>query len=587
MKRLATLLLTLCISGCGGGGVTITAAAEGNQTTLFAGLSIKISAELRHTGGNPAVTWSLSGCASNCGSLSSTTENPVTYTAPQMVSASFNVTVVATAVADSSKRAPVTLTIQPLTCSSGNEAALMGQYAFVFQGGSSNFGTYGLAGSFTADGTGSIGTGVADISPTPMPTLTLTIQANGSSYTLGPDNRGCLTLATLDSAIRIRRFRFAVGGFNAGIATKGRIIEFDDASGSGTRGEGILRKQDPTSFTTNSIQGNYVFGSVGTDPSAGRTADLGVLSAMNGSIPSGQLDVNRAGTLLTPVNIVGGFISILADGRGTITFSTSPGCGICGGTDGFGAIVYVVSSQEMVFLSTPGTFPVLTGQIFKQALNNFDNTALNATSVVQFSGFGARSLGPDASVGVAIPNGSGAITVVLDTNSAGTFTPLLSASGTYVVSPNGRVTTAGLGNGSAILYLIDSNRGLVLGTGQSVAFGSFEPQVGAPFTDASLAGPFFFGMEGAQPITRVIGVGSINFDGRALYSGTEDDSTPTGLSPNQSFTGVPYSFFPNAAQPGRGTLDNNGNTTGYIVSATKLVYINTMAARPRVVVVEK
>ncbi len=585
MKRLVTLLLTLCISSCGlvgGKDLTITAATEGNQTTLFAGLSIKISAELHHAGGNQAVTWSLSGCASNCGSLSSTTANPVTYTAPQMVSASFNVTVVATAVANSSKTASVTLTIQPLACSSGNEATLMGQYAFVFQGGNINFGVFGLAGSFTADGAGRITAGLADFTSSPMSMLT--IQANGSSYTLGSDNRGCLTLATSDAAIW--RFRFAVGGITAGTATKGRIIEFDDVSGNETRAEGILKRQDPTSFTTNSIQGNYVFGSVGTDSSTGRIADLGVFNAMTSLVQSGQLDVNRGGALIAPVGIAGGIISVAANGRGTIGFSTSPSCGICQG-DGFGVILYMVSSQEMVFISVPGTVPVLTGQMFKQVLNNFDNSALNATSVVQFSGFNAGNPGPAASVGVAIPNGSGAVTLVLDTNSAGTFTPLLSANGTYAVSQNGRVTTSGLGNGSAILYLIDSNRGLLLGTGQSVAFGSFEPQIGAPFTDASLFGPFFFGMEGAQPITRVIGVGSINFDGHALYSGTEDDSTPTGLSPNQSFTGIPYSFTQAAAQPGRGTLDSNGNTTGYIVSATKLVYINTMAARPRVVVVEK
>ncbi len=585
MKRLVTLLLTLCISSCGlvgGRDLTITVATEGNQTTLFAGLSITISADVHHAGGNPAVTWSLSGCASNCGSLSSTSANPVTYTAPQMVGASFNVTVVAAAAANSSKTASVTLTIQPLACSSGNEATLMGQYAFVFQGGNTNFGVFGLAGSFTADGTGRIAAGLADFTSSPMSMLT--IQANGSSYTLGSDNRGCLTLATSDAAIR--RFRFAVGGITAGIATKGRIIEFDDTSGSGTRAEGILKRQDPTSFTTNSIQGNYVFGSVGTDSSTGRIADLGVFNARPGLAQSGQLDVNRGGALLAPVNIAGGIISVAANGRGTIGFSTLPSCGICQ-RDGFGVILYMVSSQEMVFLSTSGTFPVLTGQMFKQALNNFDPSALNATSVVQFSGFSAGNPGPDASVGVARPDGIQAITVVLDTNSAGTFTPLQSANGTYMVSPNGRVTTAGLGNGSAILYLIDSNRGLVLGTGQSVAFGSFEPQMGAPFTNASLSGPFFFGMEGAQPITRLIGVGSINFDGQGRYSGMEDDSTPTGLSPNQSFTGVPYSFTAAAVPPGRGTLDSNGTTTGYIVSATKLVYINTVAARPRVVVVEK
>jgi hypothetical protein len=583
MKRLVTLFLPLCILDCGGAGnLTITAATEGNQTTLLPGLSIKIFAEVRHAGGNPAVTWSLSGCATNCGSLSSTTANPVTYTAPQIVSASFNVTVVATAAANSAKTASVTLTIQPLACSSGNEATLIGQYAFVLQGGSNNLGVFGLAGSFTADGTGRIAAGVADISPTSMPMLT--IQANGSSYTLGSDNRGCLTLATSDAAIR--RFRFAVGSITAGIATKGRIIVFDDASGSGTRAEGILKRQDPTSFTTSSIQGNYVFGSVGSDPSAVRIADLGVFSAMAGVVSSGQLDVNRGGMLIAPVSIMGGIINVAANGRGTIGFSASPSCGICQG-DGFGVVLYMVSSQEMVFLSTPGTFPVLTGQMFKQVLNVFDNSALNATSVVKLSSFRTGNPGPEASVGVAMPNGTGAITLVLDTNSAGTFSPLQSANGTYVVSSNGRVTTAGLGNGSAILYLIDSNRGLVLGTGQSVAFGSFDPQFGAPFTDASLSGLFFFGMEGAQLISRVIGVGSINFDGRALYSGTEDDSSPTGLSANQSFTGIPYSFTAAATPPGRGTLDSNGNTTGYIVSATKLVYINTIAAGPRVVVVEK
>jgi hypothetical protein len=504
----------------------------------------------------------------------------VTYTAPQMVSASFNVTVVATAVANPSKTASVTLTIQPLACSSGNEATLMGQYAFVFQGGN-NFGAFGLAGSFTADGTGRIAAGVVDFSPTPNPMLT--IQANGSSYTLGSDNRGCLTLATSDAAIW--RFRFAVGGITAGIATKGRIIEFDDVSGSGTRAEGILKRQDPTSFTTNSIQGNYVFGSVGSESSTGRTADLGVFNARAGLVQSGQLDVNRGGALIAPIDVVGGIIGVAANGRGTIGFSTSASCGVCQG-NGFGVILYMVSSQEMVFLSVPGTFPVLTGQIFKQALNNFDASSLNAISVVQFSGFRASSGGPDASVGVARPDGIGAITLVLDTNSAGTFTPLQSASGTYVVSPNGRVTTTGLGNGSAILYLVASNRGLLLGTGQSAAFGSFDPQVGAPFSDASLSGLFFFGTEGAQAITRVIGVGSVTFDGQALYQGVQDDSTPTGLFPNQGFIS-PYSFTPNAAQPGRGTLDSSGNTTGYIVSATKLVYINTTAVGPRVVVVEK
>jgi hypothetical protein len=113
MKRFVTLLLAFCISGCGGKDLTIGIKTEGNETTVVAGLSIRITAELHHAGGNAQVSWGLSGCATNCGSLSSTTANPVTYTAPNMVSTSFNVTVVATAAADPSKTASVTLTIRP------------------------------------------------------------------------------------------------------------------------------------------------------------------------------------------------------------------------------------------------------------------------------------------------------------------------------------------------------------------------------------------------------------------------------------------------------------------------------------------
>ena len=582
MKRFITLLLVFCTWGCGGKSLTISVTTDGNQTTLLAGLSIKIRADVMHTGGHPGVSWSLSGCASNCGSLSDTTGNSVTYTAPAVVSTSFSVTVVATAAADSSKTASVTLTIQPQACSSGSEATLMGQYAFLLQSGNGT-GVLNIVGSFRADGTGRITGGVADVSLPPMPPLT--IQANASSYSLGSDHRGCLTLATSDGMIKT--FRIAIGGVAGGIATNGRITEFDDASGTGLRAEGILRKQDPSSFTTNSIEGNYVFGSVGVQQSLSRVVDVGVFSALTGLARSGQLDVNRAGTVNPPVDIVGGNINVEASGRGTIGFSASTICDICGGTDGFGMVLQMISSEEMLFISTPGQFPLLAGQIFKQSSNSLDNSSLNATSVVQLIGFKPGNPGPDASVGVAIPDGSGGITVVLDTNSAGTFAPLQSMNGSYVVSSNGRVTTSGLGNVSAILYLIDANRGLVLGLGQSASFGSFEPQQGAPFTNASLAGLFFFGTEVAQPVSGVIGVGSINFDGQGHYIGTEDDWTPMGLSPNQSFTGVPYAFSSAAPQPGRGTLDANGSKLGYIVSQTKLVYISTVAVSPGVVVVEK
>ncbi len=150
-------LLTLSTFGCGalggGGDLNITVSTAGNQTTLLQELSLNIAAEVMHAGGNPAVRWSLSNCVSNCGSLSSTTANPVTYTAPERITASFNVTVIATAAANTSKTASVTLTIQPAACPSGNEAVLRGQYAFVLQGGNPRglaYNSVAMVGSFRA-----------------------------------------------------------------------------------------------------------------------------------------------------------------------------------------------------------------------------------------------------------------------------------------------------------------------------------------------------------------------------------------------------------------------------------------------------
>jgi hypothetical protein len=70
---------------------------------------------------------------------------------------------------------------------------------------------------------------------------------------------------TLVTSQMTTMFRFVVGVISSGTATKGRIIEFDDASGTGTRTEGILRKQAPTSFSPAIITGNYVFGWLGVN----------------------------------------------------------------------------------------------------------------------------------------------------------------------------------------------------------------------------------------------------------------------------------------------------------------------------------
>lgn len=572
--------------GCGvvgGQGLptTITVATDGNQTKLFQGLSLTITATVMHLHGrSPGVTWSLSGanCPNNCGSLSTTSANPVTYTAPQTVSANFTVTVTATADADATLKASVNLNIVSAPCPSGNDAVLNGQYAFLLQGSDSS-GIVATAGSFTADGAGNITAGLEDISRKFGNLLPpMTILSQGSSYSVGPDNRGCLTL--VNSQNMTTMFRFAVGAIISGTASKGRIIEFDDASGTGTRAEGIIRKQDPTAFSTTKFVGNYVFGWVGVDPASGnRTVSAGVVNAsMPGLISTGKVDTNDAGTVSNAI-VAGSGISLAANGRGTIVLNLQ-------GAPGPSIIFYMVSSQEIITLSAPGTAPIQTGEFFQQAMISFTNSTLNADAVAYSSGFQSSSAGPDVSIGLVTPDGMGNFTLVADTNSAGTFVPMQSFAGTYSVSSDGRTTTTGITSNSPIFYLTNTNSGVILGTGPTADFGYFEPQVGGPFTNSSLSGMFFWGTDSASAASRPTTSGSLTFDGIGNYMGNEDDSTPTGLTPSKALSNT-YSFSLTSSTPGRGTLESNSNTVAYIISSRKLVFFDKTAAKPSLTIVEQ
>jgi hypothetical protein len=571
-------MVAIAMAGCGivgGGNVTISVATDGNTTTLLAGLSLGVSATVLHAGSNPEVKWAITNCRGDCGTLNNTTTSSrVIYTAPQSVTAALSVTLTATAVADPSKTAAVRLLIEPLNCTSGSEALLTGQYAFVLQGSDTRFGIVARVGSFTADGMGGITGGQEDgLFP---PSSTLAILSKGSSYSIGADHRSCLTLALSNGTTT--RIRGAIGGIASGTATKARIIEFDDASGLETRAEGILRKQDPTAFTLNALQGNWVLGMTGMNASGGRFARLAVFGASHGLVSGGTMDSNDAGTV-SAVGITGGIISIDPSGRGTIGFSLED-------NTGFGIIMYVVSAQEIIYVSLPGPFPFGTGRMLLQKLSSFGLAALNANGVLHSSGLQTGSAGADVTIGLFMPDGSGSFHAVLDNNDAGTFSGQQSVAGSYRVSSNGRSTTTGLGSGSPVLYLINTNTGLLLGTSASVDFGFLEPQTGAPFSNATMSGLYAFGTASAGATMGTIASGSYSVDGLGSYTGTEDDSTPMGLRPGKALAST-YAFLASAMVSGRGTLDSQSDTVAYLISPTKLVFTSSSATTPALTVVEK
>jgi len=582
------LTLLFCLAGCGaiggGGGSNLTITVQAQSTSIQAGLSDSVNSTVMHAGGNPAVTWSLSGatCPNNCGALSSTTKS-ATYTPAEFVPVTFQVNITATAVADTSKSASVAVTVNHslgVDCPSGSEAALAGQYAFLLRGGGPG-GFMVLVGSITADGKGNITSGLEDInSNVASPQTGLTLPSGQSLYTVGSDNRGCLGLVNSQNTLNI--YRFALSSFSAGIAGAGRIIEFDDTTGNGTRSEGFLVQQDAAAFASSAIQGNYVFGLVGGDSSGGRYASAGVCTANAGSFSNGNIDTDDAGVLETNLQGISGGYSVAATGRGTMNLSTGSGQNF---------VVYMISGSRFIALASDAldsTHPLQSGQ-FELQSGAFDNAALNAASVLALTSFDSTSSAPGAAVGVFAPDGTGNATQVLDINVGGTYTPTQSSVLTYDVSPNGRVTVSGPAQ-PPVFYLSGANSGFVVGTDAAATFGSFEPQTGGPFSDASLSGTYSYGTDGAAVGSRLTAVGSTTFDGMQNVQGTEDDSSPAGLVPNISVSNAQYSFSSSSSPAGRGTLDTSNNinpSVAYIVSPTKVIYLNPPATKPRLVVVEK
>jgi hypothetical protein len=586
----------------------VTVSVAPSTATVTAGSTQAFTATVMNTS-NTAVTWTLTQGSpatpcppATCGTLSSATANPVTYTAPTTSpSSTLTVTITATSQADSTKSgtATITVTTSAPTCPSGNEKVMLGQYAFLFQGYDAN-GPVAIAGTFDADGTGKVATvvGVEDINNSAGVQQSFPISSAGSSYSVGSDNRGCLTIATMLSLAPVT-YRFAVGSLNASsVATSGRMIESDV---TGTLGSGVIRLQDPTAFLTSAVNGNYVFGASSTLSltTPNRFAVAGAFTTNGaGGITAGELDINSSGIIngggASPLSIMssGSSYSVTANGRGTLTLH-------------FGAVTapvnasfYIVSASELLIMSidsqTTGGSPY-TGTVLGQpAGTGFSNSSLSGNDVFALAGLcGAcgpsGTVAPHLSVGVVNISTPGSFTLNDDVNKAGALSTE-SHAGTYTVDSSGRVAltitpTSAVGG---IIYLVSANQGFMVMFDNSVQTGTVEPQTAASFNNASLNGTFFFGTTNQvdQLVTDTSGVET--FDGVGTVTGTSD-SASIGSSPStpnlnlgQAFN-ESYSVTNGTGTPGRGTISSavsSGGTTTlifYIVSPSKIVLMDATA----------
>jgi hypothetical protein len=84
--------------------------------TVLAGNTKQFTATVTNTS-NTGVTWTVTCSVASCGSLNSSTANPVTYTAPGPPASDLTVTLTATSAADNTKKISATITVPAITVS--------------------------------------------------------------------------------------------------------------------------------------------------------------------------------------------------------------------------------------------------------------------------------------------------------------------------------------------------------------------------------------------------------------------------------------------------------------------------------------
>jgi hypothetical protein len=548
--------------------ITTTSLPSGNVGTAY-------STQLAATGGVAPLTWTLgvgstlpSGMTLSASGLLTGTPGSVSTTSPSFV------------VTDTQSHT-VSITL-PLTINAASGTVPDNFYSFVFAGTAPQ-GTPVASNGIAINGiikiqSGQVVSGFYDENYNTDPPVIKAAITSGS-LVLGANGLGQLVMTTPTTTMT-----FALASpasVSAGGLTPIRMIEYDDATGAGTRGSGVIDPTPPNP-TTESISGNFAFLLSGTDPSQNQQALAGSFQTDGaGHITGGKADANQ----VVPVNGVptretasftigsNSTYSVDADGRGLLTLYLGVGAA-------FHFSFYEVSPQEWLIISTdPATLnsPLVSGTAYQQTGAPFSTASLPSLSVLEVSGVQPASGTsaapiPDITLGLATSNGAGAVIFNSD-EYAGTLTTGKTSSVTYSVdATTGRVASTGT-TPQPILYIINPTSAFVVGPDASGSSGIIEAQTGAPFTLASFSGDY---LGGSLPLVLT---SVLNESGLVLADGAGNVSFTT----NRSTDAAPFLAYQNdvvvgtysVGADGRGVITAPDGTTRifYVVSPTKIAYM--------------
>jgi hypothetical protein len=466
------------------------------------------SAPITAIGGVYPYTWSvISGTLPTGLSLNSST-GTISGMPVLAANSSFTVQVTDSETPVVSATAQLSIVINP--GGGGNLGLLSGNYAF-HPNGFNSTGEWTLAGSIS-NGNGSITSGMIDYDSLGGQPINAAVTGNYSISAIG------LNLITLQG----QTWGPVTFAFVLDSTGNGRLIEYDDTTGQGSRGSGALRKAAASAFSLSSLHGGYVFGMAGAISSGTRLVVVGQFALANGGISNGTCDMNQGGSFAT-CSFSGNLAAINArTGRGEATIQSNNGTSH--------EAVYVVSAGELVMEQidpvTSGP-PILVGQVLQQS-GTLNNGTLNGLAVAYMQDVHGGD-GLDQSIAALFSfdgNGTGNI-LAMDEDLAGTITQDQPSQLTYSVQSNGAVD---FGSGNPAGFVISQNKAFFVGRGSSTIFGIMEPQTGGPFSNAFLAGSYAGGS--LAPLDYINGrneVDVISADGLGTLTVSDDSSKSSGL----------------------------------------------------------
>ena len=566
-----------------------TSALSVSTTSLPGGTqSVTYSQTLAATGGTGPYSWSLISGTLPAG-LTLTNGGLISGTPTAIGTNSFTVQVTDSSVPAQTATQALSITVVGPT-GSPNNAELNGNYAFNFSGisgSSSGSSVFAAVGRFAADGAGNLTNG--ELVTNTVGVGATAAQAFTGTYSIGPDNRGVMTLNLSSGTARLAFAMMANG--NA------QFIEFDASGGAGTIGSGTMEKADTTAYSTARITGDYAFGAAGLDNLNSRAAIEGRFTSNGtGTLTNAAGDVNAYGTdfamNFTSANYA---VSNTATGRGTLQLAFTFG----GTPDTMSFVFYVVNSGKLfVMESDPVTTatPLLNGVVLQEQVptGGFTNASLNGNMVISLTGLsmcGSASGVPKAGAGLLTANGSGSFSLTYDENFCRAPNSFTNAPGTYSVASNGR-TSITVGGFNLVAYLLNLNQIFLFVSDANVLFGIGEPQAAGSFTNSTLKGTY------AGFTTNPVAFGVTVFSGEFAadgatptgnLTGTEDIGASSGPNPGVTFNGT-YSISPSPTS-GRGAMTvssgTGGNAVIYMISPSKFVAVSLNDPNPAVWIFEQ